>query len=133
MMARAGNLFLLFTLLSAVAMFLYVRCCHRKRWHWTAAFLLAREGAEISVVEEILEAKEEEDRQKTEPTKSDADARAKRQKFRKSVLTKLKIVVAAWQIASSTETVRLERRPRCTTSRTRSSCKFISHRSLEKP
>jgi len=97
MMARAGNLFLLFAIAAAVAVVLYARCRRQIRKLWASAVSFAREGFDS------LES------QKKEGLQSEVEARSRRRrKLRKSLFTKAKVVIAAWQIAASTETVLLQ-------------------------
>jgi len=81
--AHAGSLLLPCALLAAsISLLLRARFCQRMRWVWESALVFAKEGLGALEHEEI------------------------KKKFRKSLLTKAKVVIAAWQIAASTVTVR---------------------------
>ena len=65
-------------------------------------------GIELGVLEDTMdeaEAKKEDGAVR----KAGSEAKEKEEKKKRSLLTKLKIVVAAWQISSSTDTVRSSR------------------------
>jgi len=109
-LVRSGNLCLVGLIAGLVGLALYARYCNRKRWRWQAAWVWLKESAlqgalsastDLGVAEGISEAIDEGDEVQ------DDDRARRKQRFRKSVLTKLKIIVAAMQIASSTDTVLL--------------------------
>ena len=105
MIARAGNLFMLIVFLSAVvALLLYA---HGKKWHFKVMFLVMQEqargglslGSEVKAMDHFANTVDEEFEQRVD----DVDVKRRRRSLRRSLLTKLKIIVAAWQIASSTQ------------------------------
>ena len=101
-MVRAGNLSLLVRLLAALVTLLCMRFRRRVRWLRETVFLFMSQGLDA------LEHKES----KEAPSEAAIEARSQSQKWRKSLLTKAKITIATWQIAASTETVRVHSPPR---------------------
>jgi len=98
-MMRAGNLALMLALLVALAIVLGVRSRQRMRRLWKTMYLFMSEGLDAI----------EYDKTNEEESSLAVEVRSGRQKSRKAVLSKAKIIIAAWQIAASTETVRFIR------------------------
>ena len=85
MLKRVGNLFLLLGLIVVAFSAIYIRLYRRHRWKAASQFVRRRVGmdTDLEIVEELEEVKG----------------------LPKHVLTKLKIIIAAWQIGSSAVTV----------------------------
>ena len=100
MMARVGNLFLLFALIAALVLFIYARYRERMRGLWQNTVSFMNEGRDATEQHEESKGENESDQSEAE-----VEARSRR-KFRKSLFNKAKIIISTWQIAASTETVR---------------------------
>ena len=118
MLSRAGLLCLLLMLLFVIVVMILARMFHGGSLrsllrHIVKDHVGGDDGAEISAgveleaLEEINSAIENEEFKKEDGVASTTseDTQEKRDHFRRSVLTKLKIIVAAWQIASSADVV----------------------------
>ena len=103
MLARLGHLcifLVLFVLAFLVVM--YAPTCEKLKDHTLAGMRLA--AADLGVAGGVAMAFGEEKKDE-ELSQSEIETRTRRRKLRSSVLRKLKVIVAAWQIASSTQTV----------------------------
>jgi len=120
MSARSGIVFLLVFLVVALVSWFYALLFRGNLW--TLAFFLVKDhakqdgmgaGTQLRALEDATTAIEDnEDKEEDERDVQDRDVgeqvRKQRRGFRRSVLTKLKIIIAAWQIASSTGTALLQ-------------------------
>jgi len=117
MLVRAGNLALVLLALGAALLPVVLLVCVRKKvfvghWLWTCLFFFLKEharggttgGAASGVAEDV----EDEIERDEERRQSDSRRRKENRQFRKSLITKGKIIVAALQIASSTNSVLLQ-------------------------